>query len=53
MFSILWRGISILQLNNFTVIAVKVDLESPNRRLFKMHARMTDAYDVNPDVDVT
>lgn len=53
MFSILWGEISILQLNNFTVIAVTVDGESPNRRLFKMHVRMNDAYDVNPDVDVT
>lgn len=53
MFSILRGEISILQLNNFTVIAVKVDDEPPNRRLFKMHVRMTDAYDVNPDVDVT
>ena len=53
MFPLLWRAISICELNSLNVLAVTCHGPSPNRKLFKMHFPMTNEDDMNPDVDVT
>ena len=53
MFSLLWKAISIWELNSLKVLAVTCDGASPNRKLFKIHFPMTYEDDMNPDVDVT
>ena len=53
MFPLLWKAISICELNSLKVLAVTCDGASPNRKLFKMHFPMTNEDDMNPDVDVT
>lgn len=40
-------------MNNLQVIAVTWDGATPNRKLFQMNFPMTDADNMNPEVDVT
>ena len=53
MFLLLWKAISICELNSLKVLAVTCDGASSNHKLFKMHFLMTNEDDMNPDVDVT
>ena len=53
MFPLLWKAISILELNSLKVIAVTCDGAAPNRKVFTMHSEMTMEEDINPDVDIT
>ena len=53
MFPLIWKTISICELNCLKVLAVTCNGASPNRKLFKMHFSMTNEDDMNPDVDVT
>ena len=53
MFPLLWKAISICELDSLKVVAVTCDGAFPNRKLFKMHFPMTNEDDMNPDVDVT
>ena len=53
MFPIMWKAISICELNSIKVLAVTCDGAPQNRKLFKMHFHMTRENDVNPNVDVT
>ena len=53
MFPLLWKAISICELNSIKVLAVTCDGASPNRKLFRMHFPMTKEDDMNPDTDVT
>ena len=53
MFPLLWKAISICELNSLKVLAVTCDGASPNRKLFRMHFPMTKEDDINPDTDVT
>ena len=53
MFPLLWKAISICEMNMLKVLAVTCDGASPNRKLFKMHFHMTTEDEMNPDVDVT
>ena len=52
MFPLLWKAISICELNSLKVLAVKYDGASPNRKLFRMYFPMTKEDDMNPDTDV-
>ena len=53
MFLLLWKAISICELNSLKVLAITCDGASPNRKLFKMHFPMTNEDEMNPDIDVT
>ena len=53
MFLLLWKAISICELNSLKVLAVTCDGASSNHKLFKMHFLMTNEDDMNPDVYVT
>ena len=53
MFPLLWKAISICEMNMLKVLAVTCDGASPNRKLFKMYFHMTTEDEMNPDVDVT
>ena len=53
MFPLLWKVISICELNSLKVLAVTCDGASPNRKLFRMHFPLTKEDDMNPDIDVT
>ena len=53
MFPLLWKAISICELNSLKVSAVTCDGALPNRKLFRMHFPMTKEDDMNPDTDVT
>ena len=53
MFPLLWKAISICELDSLKVLAVTCDCTSPNRKLFRMHFPMTKENDMNPDTDVT
>ena len=53
MFPLLWKAISICELNSLKVLAVTCDDASPNRKLFRMHFAMTKEDDMNPDANVT
>ena len=53
MFPLLWKAISICELNSIKVLAVTCDGASPNRKLFRMHFPLTKEDDMNPDIDVT
>ena len=53
MFPLLWKAISICELNSLKVLAVTCDGASPNRKLFKMHFPVTNEDNMNPDVDIT
>ena len=53
MFPLLWKAISICELNSLKVLAVTCEDASPNRRLFRMHFPMTKEDDMDPDTDVT
>ena len=50
MFPLLWKAISICELNSLKVIAVTCDGASPNRKLFRMHFSLNDRDDMNDDV---
>ena len=52
MFPLLWKAISICELNSLKVLAVTCHGASLNCKLFKMHFPMTNEDDMNPDVDV-
>ena len=53
MFLLLWKAISICELNSLKVLAITCNGASPNRKLFKMHFPMTNEDEMNPDIDVT
>ena len=53
MFPLLWKAISICELNSLKVLAVTCDGASPNRKLFRMHFPLTKEDDMNHDIDVT
>ena len=53
MFPLLWKAISIYEVNSLKVLAVTCGGASPNCKLFKMHFSMTNEDDMNPDADVT
>ena len=53
MFPLLWKAISICELNSLKVLAVTCDGASPIRKLFRMHFPLTKEDDMNPDIDVT
>ena len=54
LFPLFWKAVSILEDNcNLKVVGVTSDGASPNRRMYRMHLRMTKIEDVNNDVDVT
>ena len=53
MFPLLWKAISIYEVNSPEVLAVTCDGASPNRKLFRMHFPMTKEDGMNPDTDVT
>ena len=53
MFPLLWKAISICELNFLKVLAVTCDGVSPNHKLFKMHFPMTNEDDMSIDVHVT
>ena len=54
MFPLYWKAVSICELQcNLKVVALTCDGASTNRKLFRMHANMTEEEDMNPDVDVT
>ena len=50
MFLLLWKGISICEMNMLKVLAVTCDGASPNQKLFKMHFHMTPKDEMNLDV---
>ena len=52
MFPLLWKAISICELNSLKGLAVTCDDASSNRKLFRMHFPMTKEDDMNPDTDV-
>ena len=52
MFPLLWKAISICEVNFLKVLAVTCDGASPNCKLFKMHFPITNEDVMNPDVDV-
>ena len=52
MFPLLWKAISICEVNSLKVLAVTCDGASPNCKLFKMHFPITNEDVMNPDVDV-
>ena len=51
-FPLLWKAISICELNSLKVLAVTCDGASPNRKLFCMHFPMTKEDKMNPNTDV-
>ena len=53
MFPLLWKAISICELNSLKVLAVTCDGASPTHKLFHMHFPMTKEDDMNSDTDVT
>ena len=53
MFPLLWKAISICELDSLKVVAVTCDGAFPNRKLFKMHFPMANEDDMKPDIDVT
>ena len=54
MFPLYWKAVSICELQcNLKVVALTYDGASTNRKLFRMHANMTEEEDMNPGVDVT
>ena len=53
MFPLLWKAISIYEVNSPEVLAVTCDGASPNRKLFRMHFPMAKEDDMNLDIDVT
>ena len=53
LFPLFWKAVSILEDRcNLKVVGVTSDGASPNRRMYRMHLRMTKV-DMNNDVDVT
>ena len=54
LFPLFWKAVSILEDRcNLKVVGVTSDGASPNRRMYRMHLRMTKVEDMNNDVDVT
>ena len=53
MFPLLWKAISICEMNELKILAVTCDGASPNRKLFRMHFHMTQDDEMNIDTDVT
>ena len=53
MLPLLWKAISICELNSLKFLAVTCDGASLNGKLFPMHFLMTKEDDMNPDTDVT
>ena len=53
MFLLVWKAISICELNNIKIVGLTCDGASHNRKMFKMHSQMTEDEDKNPNVDVT
>ena len=51
MFPLLWKTISICELNSLKILAVTSDGASQNRKLFRMYFPMTKEDDMNPDTD--
>ena len=53
LFTLLWKVVGILVENvQLKVVGVTSDGASPNRRMYRMHLRMTRVEDANKDVDV-
>ena len=51
MFTLLWKAVSICELNSLKVLAVTSDGASQNRKLFRMHFPMAKEDDMNSDTD--